>query len=173
MTLQILYLVHDVSDPAVSRRIAMLKEGGASVTLAGFRRTPQALPNVTDFGQTFNGGFAQRILAVLQTVGSLHRHRALFAGADVILARNLEMLAIGVRGRSLCPRPPALIYESLDIHRLLLKPGPLGCSLRTLEGWMGRRAKALITSSPAFVREYFQNRSKLNLPILLVENKLY
>ncbi|TIU76079.1 MAG: glycosyl transferase family 1, partial [Mesorhizobium sp.] len=37
--LHVLYLVHDVSDPAVRRRIQMLKAGGAGVTLAGFRRT--------------------------------------------------------------------------------------------------------------------------------------
>jgi hypothetical protein len=38
--LRILYLVHDLADPAVRRRVTMLEAGGATVTLAGFRRGP-------------------------------------------------------------------------------------------------------------------------------------
>ncbi len=36
--LHVLYLVHDLADPAVRRRVMMLQAGGANVTLAGFRR---------------------------------------------------------------------------------------------------------------------------------------
>ena len=36
--LHVLYLVHDLFDPAVRRRVMMLRAGGAKVTLAGFRR---------------------------------------------------------------------------------------------------------------------------------------
>ncbi|TIW45452.1 MAG: glycosyl transferase family 1, partial [Mesorhizobium sp.] len=44
--LHVLYLVHDVSDPAVRRRIIMLKAGGAQVTLAGFRRIASPVADV-------------------------------------------------------------------------------------------------------------------------------
>lgn len=176
--LNILYLVHDVSDPAVARRVAMLTEGGATVSVAGFRRsdapvTSVASAPVTDLGQTFNGGFVQRILAVLRIVVFARKYEPLFGKADLVLARNLEMLAIGVRGRSICQPMPQLVYESLDIHRLLLNTGPAGKVLRTLEGWLSKRACALLTSSPAFIREYFEKRSKLRLPTYLIENKLY
>lgn len=172
-TFHILYLVHDVSDPAVARRKAMLQEGGATVTLAGFRRTQNPLPGVLDLGQTFNGGFAQRIIAVLRTALTLRKHKKLFQTADCIIARNLEMLAIGVRGKSLCKPSPTLVYESLDIHRLLLNQGAIGVALRELEGWLSRRVCALLTSSPAFIHEYFEKRSCVHLPTYLVENKLY
>ena len=176
--LRVLYLVHDLSDPAVLRRIAMLRQGGAQVTVGGFRRTATAPEDVggapaVDFGQTFNGNFLQRIASVLGSVIKLGRHRTLFESADIIIARNLEMLAIGVRGRALSSTPAPLVYESLDIHRLLLRTDKLGAMLRALEGWLSRRACLLITSSPAFIREYFEKRSRLRLPVLLIENKVF
>jgi len=178
MTVKILYLAHDLSDPTTMKRTTMLVDGGAHVTLAGFRRTDARIESVygckaVDWGQTFNGGFVQRLNSVLNTVLRVSRYRALFADADVILARNLEMLAIGVRGRSLCAKKPVIVYESLDIHRLLLGHGKITKALRNLEGWLSKRASALITSSPAFIRSYFNGLSKVHLPIKLVENKVY
>ena len=177
-SIKILYLAHDLSDPGVHKRASMLRDGGAIVILAGFRRTAEVVHNVAgcnaiDWGQTYNGGFVQRLWSVLREVTFLSRYRELFASADIILARNLEMLAIGVRGRSLCTDAPILVYESLDIHRLLLNEGIIGKVLRRLEGWLCRRAAALITSSPAFVSEYFNSRSLVRLPVRLIENKVY
>ncbi|MDP9128547.1 MAG: glycosyl transferase family 1 [Pseudomonadota bacterium] len=175
--LKILVLAHDLGDAAVARRVAMLREGGAAVTIAGFRRSAEPIQLVAgcpavDFGQTYNAGFAQRIWAVMREVSLLARHRALFAAADIIVARNLEMLAIAVRGRSLCKPKPSLIYESLDIHRLLLRQDLIGAALRELEGRLAQHASALLTSSPAFISHYFSGLSKIRLPIRLVENKV-
>ena len=175
--LSVLLLAHDLSDTTIHKRITMLQAGGAVVTVAGFRRGAAQIDRisglpVTDFGQTHNGSFGQRIRAVLRLVIGLRRHRALFQNVDLILARNLEMLALAVRGRSLCRPRPVIVYEALDIHRLLLGHGPVSGTLRWLEGWLGRRAKALLTSSPAFVDQYFNRRSALRLPARLIENKL-
>jgi len=175
--LKVLVLAHDLSDAAVHRRVQMLQAGGAIVTIAGFRRTSHPVREIAgcptvDFGRTYNAGFLQRIVSVLREIVLLGRHRSLFAAADIILGRNLEMLAIAVRGRSLARPAPAIIYESLDIHRLLLRQDLIGSPLRTLEGWLSRRASALFTSSPAFVSGYFNRFSKVKLPIRLVENKI-
>jgi len=176
--LHILYLVHDLSDSAVARRIRILKDGGALVTIAGFRRTAQPVETVAgcrviDLGQTYNGNFIQRILSVLREMVLVQKHKQHLKNADIIIARNLEMLAIAVRGRSLCrAAPPVLVYECLDIHRLLLKQGPAGKVIRALEAWLCRRASALITSSPAFVKFYFE-QSQVKLPVIMAENKVY
>jgi succinoglycan biosynthesis protein ExoL len=155
----------------------MLQVGGAAVTVAGFRRTPEPVANVAgcpavDFGRTYNERFTQRIFSVARTVAFSARHRALFANADIILSRNLEMLAIAARGRSLCRPAPALVYECLDIHRLLLRRDFIGSGLRKLEGYLARQASALLTSSPAFVSGYFDTLSSIRLPARLVENKM-
>jgi hypothetical protein len=177
-TLKILLLAQDLCDAAIWRRVAMLCAGGAKVTVAGFRRTPQPVLKVggcrtVDFGQTFNGNFCQRIGAVFPKVMSLRRYKTLFTDADLIIARNLDMLAIGARGRSLCAKPlPVLIYECLDIHRILLGSGPVGMVLRWLERQLSRQAAGILTSSPAFVSHYFQTIAHLKTPIRLVENKV-
>lgn len=176
--LKILYLVHDISDPAVKKRTVMLGAGGAVVTIAGFRRTAEAVNTIADrpvihLGQTYNGGFVQRIWSVLREVALLSLKPQMTNGFDVIIARNLEMLAIAVRARRLSASPVVIVYESLDIHRLLLNGGIVGRVMRGVEGWLSKRACLLITSSPAFVAEYFDKLSQVRLPVQLVENKVY
>jgi len=175
--LKILVLAHDLSDAAIHRRIAMLQMGGASITVAGFRRTDEPIKDingcsVVNFGQTQNANFIQRSLSVLREIFFLNRHRALFANADVILARNLEMLAIAVRGQKLTPMRPMIAYEVLDIHRLMLGQNPISACLRALEGYLSQNCKTLITSSPAFIENYFEKLSQVKLPVHIIENKV-
>jgi succinoglycan biosynthesis protein ExoL len=175
--LKILVLAPDLADAVIQRHVAMLCAGGAQVTAAGFRRAAQSVENVAgcpavDFGQTLNARFLKRSISVAQILISLHRYQALFTNADVIIARNLDMLVIAMRGRSFCQPLPVLVYESLDIHRLMLNKGPVGWGLRWLERQLSRRAAAILTSSPAFVTHYFRPVARLRIPTRLVENKV-
>lgn len=173
----ILYLVHDLADPAVRRRVMMLQAGGATVTLAGFRRpgkTAIRLPalKVVELGVTYDARMAHRIAAVARACVQARRILSGVAKPDVILARNLEMLAVARSLRSsLGGGDVPLVYESLDIHRLLLRGDVAGASLRGLERWLARDADLLITSSPAFVRNYFDVFRTVAAPVALVENK--
>ena len=104
--LHVLYFVHDLADPAVRRRVMMLEAGGAAVTLAGFRRTPgipAELQRLTpiDLGRTEDGKFAQRLKAVAAAAMTLGPKLGRVGRPDVIIGRNLEMLALTVRARSL------------------------------------------------------------------------
>lgn len=176
--LKTLYLVHDLSDSTVHKRVLMLKDGGADVTIMGFHRSiipPTQIhgcPTI-GLGKTYDGKFIHRVLATLYAVFILPKYKNYFVQSDIIIARTLEMLAISVRGRILSPTRPVLVYECLDIHRLLLKTNFIGSALRTFEGWLSRRASLLITSSPAFIHEYFLKRSSVTCPIYLLENKIY
>jgi succinoglycan biosynthesis protein ExoL len=77
-----------------------------------------------------------------------------------------------LRGISKRYAPEAkLVYECLDIHRMLLAERPDGVLLRALESKLWRQVDLLITSSPAFVRNYFTPRG-FAAPIRLVENKV-
>ena len=176
--LKILYLVHDLSDSTVHKRVAMLKDGNAEVTIMGFYRADNPPTSIHGFpaialARTYDGKFLHRILTTLQMVATISQYRAQLADADIIIARTLEMLSVAVRGRSLVKPTPALVYESLDIHRLLLKKNIVGKILRGLEGWLSRRASLLITSSPAFIREYFEKLSSVTCEPYLIENKVY
>jgi len=175
--IRILVLAQDLADAAIHRRVAMLRAGGAQVTAAGFRRVPQPIESVAgcaalDFGQTLNAKLLKRIISVAQKLISLRRYQALFTDTDVIIARNLDMLVIATCGRGHRKPQPVLIYECLDIHRLMLDRGPVGWILRCIERQLSLRAAAILTSSPAFVNHYFRRIARLKIPIRLVENKV-
>lgn len=170
------YLVHNLRDAAVRRRVEMFTAGGASVRLAGFCREDTAPPTVAGapavmLGQTRDADLGQRARAV---VSALLSPRALLdtcAGADVIVARNLETLVLGAYAAARLGTP-RLVYESLDIHRSLLGPGVKARAMRLVERLLVGRCDLLLTSSPAFWREYFAPFQGFALPHQLVENKL-
>lgn len=172
--LEILYLAHDVADPAIRRRTLTLEAGGASVTVAGFRRGADkpAAPDIIELGVTRDGKFAQRIAAVLKAATTLGKSLNGLARPDVIIARNLEMLALANRANTLFGGDVPIVYECLDIHRLLLRQDFAGRSLRAAEQYLGRNVSLLVTSSPAFIENYFRPMSRLNAPTLLLENKV-
>lgn len=176
--LHVLYLVHDVSDPAVRRRITMLRAGGARVTLAGFRRSADPVADIEglrpiDLGATRDGRFGQRLAAVTRAAASIGSTLGAISRPDLIIARNLEMLALARRARSAFGASVPVVYECLDIHRLLLRTDLLGRGLRATERFLARDVKLLVTSSPAFIANYFNPFGQIAAPIELLENKYF
>lgn len=175
--LRVLYLVHDVSDPAVGRRVRMLRAGGAEVVLAGFRRGVEPVARVDgvallELGVTRDGKFAQRLVAVAQAALRVSRLLKGIARPDVIVARNLEMLALAKRVNAAMAGGVPIVYECLDIHRLLLRSDAIGVAMRKAEQFFSRDVGMLVTSSPAFVKHHFRPVLGDALPIELVENKV-
>ncbi|RWE58136.1 MAG: glycosyltransferase family 4 protein [Mesorhizobium sp.] len=176
--LHVLYLVHDVSDPAVRRRIIMLKAGGAQVTLVGFRRTASPVADVEglrpiDLGATRDGRFAQRLAAVTKAAVSIGSKLGSMPRPDLIIARNLEMLALARRARSAFQATVPIVYECLDIHRLVLRDDFLGKAMRGAERYLARDVMLLVTSSPAFIANYFKPFGQIAAPVELLENKYF
>ena len=174
--LRILYLVHDLNDAAVARRVGMLLDGGASLQLAGFWRgeaPPAQVQGVTAkaLDRSFDAQLSARAHAVARRIlgaGALARE---FEPVDLILARNLEMLALADALRRRVPGAPPVVYECLDIHRLMLAGGPKGAIMRRIEKSLLAKAAGLVVSSPAFVEQYFAPRQAYTGPWLLVENR--
>lgn len=164
------YLAHDLDDPAIARRVEMFRRGGAKVRLAGFRRGSGAVPSsVTVLGHTQNGRMAQRVTSILRALPKIGRKLPPGPHPQTIMARNLEMLVLGVwlarGGRA------RLIYELLDIHGMMLGQSARARILRGAEAWLMRRCSALVTSSPAFSTRYLQAYGQPDIPVILIENK--
>lgn len=175
--MRVLYLVHNLSDPAVARRVLMLETGGAQVLLAGFRRGPppeaHAGPQPIELGTTHDARFlgrAARVGLAAARLGALARR---LGPPQLIIARNLEMLVLALRLRALLGSglTMPIVYECLDIHRLMLRDDTIGRTLRAVERWALVQTAALLTSSPAFVREHFATAMPQSMPVLMVENK--
>ncbi|KQT45806.1 hypothetical protein ASG47_12725 [Devosia sp. Leaf420] len=174
--LKILYLVPNLSDPAAGRRVAMFQLGGADVELAGFRRAdapPSSLPveMVVELDVTHDARMLQRLLATVKARYTARGWARRFSRPDVIVARNLEMLAIAEHLLQLWPDPPALVYECLDIHRLMLREDGVGRAMRSVEQRLMQPASLLLTSSPAFLSQYFDEQGAP--PARLIENKVF
>ncbi|RFC65759.1 MULTISPECIES: glycosyl transferase family 1 [Mesorhizobium] len=172
--LNVLYLVHDLQDPATRRRTMMLEAGGASVTVAGFHRAKLASDDKRiSFGATQDGNFNQRISAVFGAATNLRKLLSGVSKPDCIIARNLETLFLARRATaSFGDDNIPIVYECLDIHRLLLRKDAVGIGLRWLERRLSNEVSLLLTSSPAFLAQYFDAYGQCAAPSLIVENRL-
>jgi hypothetical protein len=175
--LRIAYFIPDLSDPAAARRVRMLKAGGAQVAVFGFNRTRQAIHQVSgapalSFGRTEGGKLKKRIGSVLGALFRLPTWAGRVRGFDVLLARNLEMLALASAARAANAKASSLVYEVLDVHRVMLGTGRASRAMRALEGFLARDASRVLVSSPAFEEEYFKKRTRIQAQSLLVENKV-
>jgi hypothetical protein len=155
----------------------MLQEGGAEVLLIGFRRTEEPLTDVSgvkpiDLGRTHPGKFLHRSATILRRYASLRRVLRVLPEPDAVLARTVEMMPLAAKCQQYFGNRPTLVYESLDIHRLLLSSSWPGRLLQKLERYYVNRSDLVLTSSPGFVREYFRPRFGRDVPIRLVENKV-
>lgn len=176
MAPRIVYFVHDLSDPAVHRRVHMMQLGGALTTVVGFRRSNDPVrimhaAEIVDLGRTHDARLMKRSAAVALALANLDRIASYVREADLIIARNLEMLVLATPARRRYSKSAKLIFECLDIHKLLLSNGVAGQMLRILETRLWRSVDLLLTSSPAFVDNYFLPRGYEG-PIKLVENKV-
>lgn len=171
---RIAFFGHDVADAAVRRRARGFQDDGFLVT--GFmmrRREPlaQEWENV-DLGQTHDGAFLQRIRQVFRGARIAAASGDKLRSADVIYARNLDMLACAFLAKRHARLATPVIYECLDIHRLLCRRDVIGKGLRALEGWLLKRSAALVVSSPAFLTQHFERHYPGKFQAYLIENRL-
>jgi succinoglycan biosynthesis protein ExoL len=100
------------------------------------------------------------------------RLRSALADVDVVMARQLELLTIAARARRRLAPKATLVYECLDIHRLMISRGAVGWAMRLLEDRLLGQCQLLVVSSAGFVREYFSKFHRSLPPALILENKV-
>lgn len=171
---EIAFFGHDAGDAAVRRRIRGFREDGLSVTGFTMRRGDPAdrdWDNV-DLGRTFDGAWLQRVKAIFRGARLAAARRDLLASADIIYARNLDMLATAFLAKRHARLKTPVIYEALDIHRLLTRKDPIGFIFRRIEGALLRRTRRLVVSSPAFLVHHFEKHHRGQFTATVIENRL-
>lgn len=166
------YIVQNLNDPAVERRCEMLTRGGASIALAGFSRevaiaAGPAARHPLILGISQDAALLDRAKLTLKTAAFSRQLQQHFAGCHIILARNLEQLAVASR----VARGRPIVYECLDIHRSLVGSSLASRVVQAVEALLLPKVDLLLTSSPAFISNHFAQRP-LKAKIRLVENKL-
>ena len=176
--MRLVYLVHDLGDPAVARRLVMLRNCLASAVVIGFHRGPGAPATIEGWpaislGRTADGRLGKRILSVAGVYVTAGRLRTIIAGATVLMARQLEMLVLATTLARRFARSAMVAYECLDVHRLMVARSPVGHALRLVEGRLLRATDMVIVSSNAFVSAYLRPVHDAGLPpVCLIENKI-
>lgn len=167
------YLVHNLNDPALERRVSTLLSAGLNVQLAGFYRTEPvteiAGQPAAALQRSHSGRLSHRAGLVLANLIDARRLQEALESCAILLARNLEMLVLAAWLRKPGQR---LVYECLDIHRLLLRRDALGTGLRRLEKRLINQCDGVITSSPAYLERYFRSLQNYRGPVEVAENKL-
>jgi succinoglycan biosynthesis protein ExoL len=176
---RILIFAFDLGEASQLRRIRSLRALGHDLRIAGFRRrnqTGQAELDASsvDLGTVKNNRLGRRALTLVAALGRFIRHGGGLAGADVIIARNFDLLLLAwavrafYRGRSV-----KLVYECLDIHGIFTRQDMVGGLMRWAERLLLRRIDLLILSSPGFLRGYFAPVQNHAGPVALIENKMW
>lgn len=175
MTAKIAFFGHDAADAAIRRRVRSLVEDGTDVSGFMMRRDapkPTDWTNI-DLGETHDGAFAQRIAMIFKGAD-----RAVLQGADTLraadlfYARNLDMLASAFLAKRKLKLKTPVIYECLDVHRMMVGSGPISRVLRFVERKLLKRCAGLVVSSPGFLKNYFEVHHKGLYQSYLVENRL-
>lgn len=171
---KIAFFGHDAADAAVRRRARAFVQDGFNVT--GFMMRRRDAGDVewenVDLGPTRDGAFVQRIAQVFRGAGVAAEPRNRLAEADVIYARNLDMLACAFLAKRRARLDTPVVYECLDVHRLLCRKDMIGTALRRLEGWLLKRCRALVVSSPGFLKNHFERHYPGQYTAILIENRL-
>ena len=167
----------DVSEISQIRRIRAMRDLGHDVHSFTMRRNNMNhgfepdWPN-THLYNTENENIFKRAMVVAGSVVKMAGYRSRLRDADMIFARNLDMLAIAWAARRLAGVRIPLVYECLDINGALCGNGRKARFMRFAERWLLADTQLLIVSSPGFIRAYFEPLQGYRGPHALWENKL-
>jgi len=170
---RIAYFGHSVSDSAIRRRVRAMRHDGFDVTGFMIRRQDNASPDWknVDLGRAHDRALVKRVKSIFVGARRAAKHADL-READVIIARNLDMLATAFLAKRLTNLKTPVIYECLDVHIKMVQDNFVGKVLRWIEGKLLSRCRGLITSSPGFLRNYFDKYHAGKYKAYLVENRL-
>lgn len=168
----IAYFAHDWGDAAIKRRVAGFQRDGMDVAGFAMHRVDGAQPDwvVADLGQTHDNKYLHRALSI--PLGARRAQGRSLENADLIVARNLDMLLVAIEARRRAKIQTPIVYECLDIHRFVARDDAIGAIFRRIERSALRQCVDLWVSSPAFLSEYFAvfHADKYNARLL--ENRL-
>jgi succinoglycan biosynthesis protein ExoL len=150
--------------------------GVQDITVLGFRRRGHQVVGFSDLemldiGEVSAGRIVTRVFVLNKAMFRTFHLRSDLAGANVILARNLDLLAVAVFARRFCHSDARLVYECLDLHPSLTSRSFPSKALRRVEAYLAQKCDLLIVSSPAFLTNHFDHFEVVP-SVEIVENKI-
>ncbi len=168
----------DRTDARVVKRIAALDGQGWKVLGFTFFRDhgqpdpPPAWENI-HLGNTYIRRYVQRAFAVLRGFFMILRHRRRVRESACLYAINLDNAVLALFGRLVSGCRIPLVVEIADIQPTVLGGGLKARFLRAAERFVLHRCQLLLTTSPGFLRHYFEPVQHYQGRVFLLENKIY
>jgi len=172
------FFAHERGDARVVKRIAALRDRGWQV--AGFtfhreRGKPDVAPAWENIhlGTTFNRRYLHRLYTLAKSLLILWRHRDTLGECGVIYVVNTDNAALALLGRFLSGSQAPVVLELADIQAAMTGTGLISRAMRAAERMVLARCVLLVTTSPGFVRNYFEPVQGFRGEVFLLENKVY
>ena len=174
----LLLFAHERGDARVRKRLqAFLDLGWRVVGLTFHRqrtgRDPEIFWENIHLGTTYDRRYLQRLMAILRGMLTLWKNRALFDEATVLYAINADNGWLALIGRWMAGRKTPLAVEIADIQPPMLGHGAKARVMRLFERLVLDRTDWLVTTSPGFVRHYFEPLQPFRGATVLLENRVY
>jgi succinoglycan biosynthesis protein ExoL len=166
------------TDARSVKRIAALRDQGWHVLGFTYHRDhgqpdpPPAWENV-HLGTTYNRRYVQRVFAILRGFWTVFRHRRRVRESGCLYAINPDNALLALFARFVCGRRVPLVVEIADIQPVMCGTGMRSRVLRKVERFVLKRCQLLLTTSPGFLRHYFEPVQKYRGPVFMLENRIY
>ncbi|MEO8614706.1 MAG: glucosyl transferase [Luteolibacter sp.] len=174
----IAFFAHERGDARVMKRIAALQAQGREVIGFTFHRVRDKVDVAPTWenihlGTTYNRRYLQRLCVFANCIGILWKHRQRLGNCSTLYVVNTDNAVLALLGRFFAGRRVPLVLELADIQPAMTGSGPVSKILRFIERYVLKRASLLVTTSPGFVRNYFEPVQGYTGEIFLLENKVY
>lgn len=174
---KVLYFAFDASHTSVRRRFRQLQDAGCAVVGLTFRRKRynQAYQPEWDnihLGNLQDGHYARRLLVMMNSFLIMVRARSQLRDAEMIIARNLDLLLLALAGRFIGLYRCQIVYDVFDVRSVLLGQSLRARLIRAVERWALAQCRLLVVTSPGFLEEYFKPYLKYEGRSLMLENKV-
>lgn len=168
----------DAAESSQIRRIRALMDAGYEVGAFTMRRRNMNADFVPFWDNVHlftveNENLPRRVLVLVASVFKIARHIGRVRRADVLLARNFDLLLLAVTARVMALKRIPVVYECLDIHAIFTDPSKKGALFRLVERLLLTRTALVVVSSPGFALDYFRPVQRFRGPVFLLENKIW
>lgn len=168
----------DAAESSQIRRIRALLDAGYEVSAFTMRRRNMNEDFVPFWDNVHlftveNENLAKRVLVLTASIFKIAFNIGRVRRADVLVARNFDLLLLAVAARFMALQRIPVVYECLDIHAIFTDPSRKGALFRFVERMLLARTALVVVSSPGFVDNYFRPVQRYRGPVFLLENKIW
>lgn len=172
------FFAHERGDARVRKRIAGFQDQGLEVIGYTFHRErdkvdPEPTWTNIHLGTTYNRRYLQRLWTFVGSLGILWRHRDGLGDCTAMYVVNTDNAMLALAARFFSGKKVPLVLELADIQPVMTGTGFISKMLRWIERQVLKRSSLLVTTSPGFVKHYFEPVQRFGGEIFLLENKVY